>query len=73
MPDYTQEQIDKALKEVEAMDHLTMARLWRFGTGPDNTEIYFRNDYPVVHAFKKRFFEKLGGFTPEISKQLGWK
>lgn len=67
--EFTQEQIGKALVEIETMDRFTMCRYWRFA--PHGTEIYFRSDLPTGEAFRKRLFEELGGFTPEISKQLG--
>lgn len=66
---FTQQQIDKALEEIQKMDQYTMCRLWRFA--PLGSEIYFRSDLPTGNAFQKRLFVELGGFTPEISKQLG--
>jgi hypothetical protein len=33
--------------------------------------IYFDSTKPYHEIFKKRF-DELGGFSPEISKQLGW-
>lgn len=68
--EFTQEQIDKALKEIENMDHFTMCKLWRFPK--TETTIYFRNDLPTGEAFKTRLFQHFGGFTPEISKRLGF-
>lgn len=67
--EYTQEEIDKALAEIETMDHYTMCHKWRFS--PIGSEIYFRKDLPTAAAFGKRLFIHFGGFTPEISKQLG--
>jgi hypothetical protein len=69
MDQYTQQQIDKALEEIETLDRFTMCKLWRFA--PPGTNIYFRNDLPTGVAFHKRLFIHFGGFTPEISKQLG--
>lgn len=67
--EFNQEQIDKALAEIETMELYTMCRIWRFS--PPGTEIYKRSDLPTGPAFSKRLFVDLGGFTPEISKQLG--
>ncbi len=67
--EFTQQQIENALEEIEIMDQYTMCRLWRFA--PPGTEIYFRSDLPTSEAFHKRLFVELGGFTAEISKQLG--
>lgn len=65
--EFTQDDVKKALEEIDEMDHLTMCRLWRFSlTGT----IYFRSDLPTAEAFKKRLFDHFGGFTPEISKEL---
>lgn len=65
--EFTTSEVDKALEDIEKMDRITMASLWRNAPSGD---IYFRNDIPTGEAFRKRFFEKLGGFTPEISKQI---
>ena len=68
MKDFSKEDIDEALKEIAAMDHRTMCQYWRFG----GSDIYFRSDLPTGNAFKERLFTHFGGFTPEISKELGW-
>lgn len=69
MKKYTQEQIDKALAEIANLDHYDMCRMWRFGAD----EIYFRSDLPTGPAFRDRLFKYFGGFTPAISKELGWE
>lgn len=69
MTEYTQEQIDEALKKIENMEHYAMCRAWRFA--PPGTEILFRKDLPTSEAFTNRLFKHFGGFTPEISKALG--
>lgn len=68
MKEYTQQEIDNALKEIESMDHYTMCSMWRFTKGES---IYFRKDLPTADAFKNRLFKTFDGFTPEISKSLG--
>ena len=68
MKEYTEEEVQKALQEIESMDHYTMCNLWRFGGNP----IYFRSDLPTAKAYNDRLFVHFGGFTPEISKSLGW-
>lgn len=70
MEEYTEQQIKSALDRIEKMDHYTMCRLWRFA--PAGSEIYFRSDLPTGESFKNRLFQHFGGFTPEISKELGW-
>lgn len=72
MKEYTQDEILKALRDIENMDHYSMCKLWRFAPlGDDN--IYFRSDLPTGEAFKTRLFKHFGGFTSEISKSLGWE
>lgn len=44
-----------------------MARLWRFADSGHPLLSGETGDY-----FKKRFFDDLGGFSPEISRSLGW-
>lgn len=63
-------EIQQALERIEAMDHYTLCKLWRFA--PAGSEIYFRSDLPTGEAFKNRLFHHFGGFTPEISKDLGF-
>jgi hypothetical protein len=71
MKTYTEEEIKAAIERIESMDHYTMCKLWRFSPcGEEN--IYFRSDLPTGEAFKNRLFQHFGGFTPEISKSLGW-
>jgi hypothetical protein len=70
MVEYTEQQIADALARIAVMDQYTMCRNWRFA--PTGTEIYFRSDLPTGEAFKERLFTHFGGFTPEISKELGW-
>lgn len=59
-------------KEVDKINNMTqmeMARLWRFSP---SGHPYFDTTKPFFEIFKKRFHE-LGGFTPAISKAIGWK
>jgi hypothetical protein len=56
---FTEEQID-------AMAQLQMARLWRFEPSG-----FLQVGDPLSDRFTARF-AKLGGFTPEISKAIGW-
>jgi len=72
MKEYTQEEIDKALSEIESMTQYEMCKLWRFHH-PADESIYFRNDLPTGKAFNDRLFKHFGGFTPAISIQVGWE
>jgi len=54
-------------KEINSLSHYEMCRLARFAPVGHK---YFDKSEPYWGLFKKRF-EKLGGFTPEISKDLG--
>lgn len=59
--------MDQELKaRIDALDRVEMARLWRFA--PLGYEMLQgeAGDY-----FHKRFME-LGGFSPAISKLIGW-
>ena len=55
--------------EIDNMTHLEMCRMWRFGTG---NPVFFDSTNPISKYFQDRLFVHFGGFTPEISKQLGW-
>jgi hypothetical protein len=53
-------------EQIDKMSQYDMARLWRFGKSGDPL---LMDDAGIY--FEKVFKEK-GGFTPEISKSLGW-
>lgn len=57
------------IEEINNMSHLEMAKLWRF-VSPGHP--YFDTTKPFFKIFEKRFWHHFGGFTPEISKTLGW-
>lgn len=59
---------EKEIEKINNMSHLEMARLWRF---VPSGHPYFDTTKPYFNLFEKRFRE-FGGFTPEISKKLGW-
>ncbi len=62
---------DEEIKEIEKINQMTqreMASLWRFSP---SGHLYFDTSKPYWTVFDKRFKE-LGGFTPEISKSIGW-
>lgn len=64
----TREQIQAEKKLIDSMSQEEMARLWRFApTGHP----YFDRRLPLFEYFEKRFKE-LGGFSPTISKKIGW-
>ena len=73
-PQYTQEDIEEIGKKISALSQLELCKLNRFA--PVGHE-FFRNDLILLNGdnlgshFMKTLHAK-GGFTPEISKQLGW-
>jgi len=54
-------------EKIKNMSHLELARLWRFGKSGD-PRLQGENGDLV----KTRLFNEYGGFTPEISKEIGW-
>ena len=58
----------KMRADIDALDRFEMAQLWRYGP---SSHPYFQP--PLGDYFKKRFYEDLRGFSPEISKSLGWE
>lgn len=69
MQQYTQQQLSDFATEINNLDHEQMAYLWRFSKAGHP---YFRSDLPLFELFNKRFKE-FGGWTPEISKKIGWE
>jgi hypothetical protein len=63
------EEIKTEIDHINAMDHYSMCALWR--NAPAGHP-YFDSTKPFHEHFKKRLFDELGGFTPEISKSIGW-
>lgn len=62
----TDEEIMKAKEAIDAMSQEEMARLWRFAPAGHP---YFDSRLPLVEYFEARF----KGFTPGISKKIGWE
>jgi hypothetical protein len=58
------------IEEIQNMSHFEMCKLWRFA---ESGHEYFDSSKPYSAIFMKRLFDDLGGFTPEISKELGWE
>lgn len=62
------------MNKVELMDHLRTAtheelcRIWRFSSSRSP----YVTDQEAFNLLSKRLFGEFGGFTPEISKRLGW-
>lgn len=63
-----QVEIDQHIHNINKMSQEAMASLWRFAP---SGHPYFDNTLPLYAEFKRRF-DELGGFTPEISKKIGW-
>lgn len=53
--------------KIDGMSQEDLARRWRF----DDLGSTFWQGESGQYA-KDRFFQKLGGFTPPISKRIGW-
>ena len=62
-----EKEIEEHKRRIDGMSRIDMARLWRFAP---SGHTYFRNDLPLSEYFNARF-NKLGGFTPGISKEIG--
>lgn len=73
MSDYTQEQIDKIAEEIKSMNQLSLCYAWRFskiGDARFRTDLITSEGKSLGDLFSETLKEK-GGFTPEISKQIG--
>lgn len=57
----------EAKAEIDGMSRIELARKWRFSPVGDPFWQGARGMYAHM-----RFFGELGGFTPEISKEIGW-
>lgn len=68
------------MEEVEAADHEQICRWWRFLKSPGQGAIgkdrplfeeIGQRELDVMNRIAKRL-EEFGGFTPAISKRIGW-
>lgn len=64
----TPEQIQAEMDRINAMTQVEMVRLWRFAP---SGHLWFNAQLPFYAVFKARF-DSLGGFTPAVSKAVGW-
>ena len=53
---------------INSMSREEMARLWRFAPAGHP---YFDSSGPYWKIFKERF-DSLGGWSPSVSKSVGW-
>lgn len=55
------------IEEVEKADREQLYRWWRFLSSPSTDD-----EAKVMNRIVERF-DEVGGFTPEISKRIGWE
>lgn len=65
----TPEEIKKHKEKIYRMSREAMCHLWRFAP---SGHPYFVSGTELNECFEKRF-KDLGGFSPEISKKIGWE
>ena len=66
------EQIEKYKKQIDSYSQIEMCRIHRFSKSGDPSCPWFDISNPELVEYWKARFEALGGFTPKISKQIGW-
>ncbi len=62
------QQVAALMAQIDTWDHETIARKLRFGKSGDPL---FDNRYPLYDHLQSRF-KSLGGWSPELSKRIGW-
>lgn len=65
--EFTSEEIQAVKNEIDTLSQIEMAKLWRFAPVGHK---YFDTTKPWHLHFDERF-KKLGGMTPQISKEIG--
>jgi hypothetical protein len=58
--------IDALQQQVDTMCHIDLCRAWRFSKPGDPLTT------GIVGNYLARRIQSLGGFTPEVSRQIGW-
>lgn len=56
-------------QEIDTLTHTQMCDMWRNGGGKPE---WFDTRCEESKYFYDRLFKHFGGFTPEISKKVGW-
>lgn len=70
MCDFTDKDIQRYKDKIDTLTRYEMCKMWRFAP---SGHLYFRGDYPELYDHFAKRLKELGGFTPEISKSLGWE
>lgn len=60
--------VEKFKAKIDGLSREDMARLWRFHP---SGHPFFDSTTPLAEYFNARF-QSLGGWTPELSKKIGW-
>ncbi len=60
---------EKEIEKINKMSHEDMCMTWRHSA---SGHPYFDNTKPYAKVFKARLFDHFGGFTPKMSKKIGW-
>lgn len=65
---YTPKEIESIKKDIDNMSHYDLCKLWR--QHPEGHPWFIEPELST--HFQDRLFKHFGGFTPEISKAIGW-
>jgi len=65
----TDEEIQEWKERIDQMSQIECARIYRFA---QSGHIFFNTMLPL-HTYFDKHFRKVGGMTPEISKEIGWE
>ncbi len=57
-------------QQIDSLSHKELCKAWRFGN--EKHPEWFDKRYEACDYFYKKLFVEYGGFTPEISKEIGW-
>lgn len=64
----TPEMIEQSKRQIDNMDRLAMGKMIRFS--PSGTTLF---QVPELYDHLMAHFDKLGGWTPQLSKLIGWE
>ena len=65
----TEDKTKEIIGKINNMTHYELCKLWRFAS---SGHPYFDKTLPYFEVFEDRLFKHFGGFTPAISKSIGW-
>lgn len=67
MDEISEQEFKEGKQRIDSMSHIELCHMWRFSSSGNRLLQGRLGEY-----YKDRLYKHFGGFTPEISKLIGW-